>query len=590
MSSTGRARLPQRRDSAAPIRCPAGRPPAGAPWRRHVLLWSLAGVLAPGAARAQEFVAIPPDAAPAYHIDFARLYFASPERELADREVLEARYATFDAVIAHFTDSAAAMLDALRLYDSLLIQFYRHDDYLWLHYTTDTRDRESADASSALEAGMARAHELVRDALRTARPDVVDGFTRQRAELEAYRYLFDTARREAAHALDPQREALIADLGPITTGWQDALYQTLLSGTEFGTLETPEGTLDVGADYARIRSSPDPGVRAEGFRRLLEGYGSRRDLYAFALIRTVKAGDAIAKLHRFPDRPSEVYFASYLSEQEVTRLVGRIVEESTAYRDYERVLADRTAAATGDEAHGWDGYAPVPGVPAPRFTIGTASERIAEALAPLGTEYGEALATLLDPANGRMDIVPGAHRRGGGFSTGFIGSPSALYTSGFEGSYRDVSRLAHESTHAVERALMSEAGVLPAYADGPHPLSESFAGFAELLLASHLYAEAGDPGLEEYYLRQFLDIKGIRELYSAASEVALEQAIYAGVSSGEVTGADDLDRLTLEVESRYSMWPEREPIRRGMWMTKPLFFEDPLYTVNYVYASLLAIA
>ena len=61
----------------------------------------------------------------------------------------------------------------------------------------------------------------------------------------------------------------------------------------------------------------------------------------------------------------------------------------------------------------------------------------------------------IDPANGRMDIVPAEHRRRGGFSQEFIGTDSVFYSAGFAGSYNDLRILAHESTHAVHRQLMN---------------------------------------------------------------------------------------------------------------------------------------
>ena len=94
-----------------------------------------------------------------------------------------------------------------------------------------------------------------------------------------------------------------------------------------------------------------------------------------------------------------------------------------------------------------------PGLQRPRYTIDQASQIIRDALAPLGQEFGRELAALLDPSNGRMDIVPGEHRKRGGFSKGFIGTDSVFYSAGFAGSYRDVDVLAHEATHAVHRQI-----------------------------------------------------------------------------------------------------------------------------------------
>jgi len=197
-------------------------------------------------------------------------------------------------------------------------------------------------------------------------------------------------------------------------------------------------------------------------------------------------------------------------------------------------------------------------------------------------------AALLDPANGRMDIVPGAYRKSGGFSRGFIGLDSVFYSAGFAGSYNDVRVLTHESTHAVHRQLMNRNRILPAYASGPNYLFESFAIFNELLLPDYLFRHETDPLRQQYFAEQFLESKGMI-MFVVAPEALLEQAIYEGLAQGSVKGADDLDALTKRIYSRFSIWPEKHDELKYQWMNIPLMYEDPFYDINYIYGGLLAL-
>jgi len=94
--------------------------------------------------------------------------------------------------------------------------------------------------------------------------------------------------------------------------------------------------------------------------------------------------------------------------------------------------------------------------------------------------------------------------------------------------------------------------------------------------------------LERYYRERFLATKGLDFLYGA-NDAALELAIYDGVRSGSLRGADDLEALTLGIDSRFSLWSGKEPRLGGRWATASLLYEDPVYYQNYVYASLLAL-
>ena len=78
-------------------------------------------------------------------------------------------------------------------------------------------------------------------------------------------------------------------------------------------------------------------------------------------------------------------------------------------------------------------------------------------------------------------------------------------------------------------------------------------------------------------------------LYFTAQDAALEQSIYEGVQSGEVKTADDLDILTQQTIKSFDIWATRHDQLKMRWITSRLFYEDPLYYINYVYGSLLAL-
>ena len=79
------------------------------------------------------------------------------------------------------------------------------------------------------------------------------------------------------------------------------------------------------------------------------------------------------------------------------------------------------------------------------------------------------------------------------------------------------------------------------------------------------------------------------KLFSVAQEATVELAIYEGVKQGKIEAADDLDALTKHIGERYSIWSAKHDELKMQWITSTLFYEDPLYDINYVYGSLLAL-
>jgi oligoendopeptidase F len=163
-----------------------------------------------------------------------------------------------------------------------------------------------------------------------------------------------------------------------------------------------------------------------------------------------------------------------------------------------------------------------------------------------------------------------------------------LFFGRYDGTFKDLSVIAHEGGHATHRSLMASAGVKPLYADGPNFLFESFAAFNELVLADYMAERSADPRLQRYYREQWMNIKGL-DAFDGAKNALLEQQIYDGVSGGRIRGADDLDKLTGKIDGQFSIFPATTPELRNRWAAVSLMYEDPLYDVNYVYGGLLAL-
>jgi oligoendopeptidase F len=532
----------------------------------------LNGTLNPRVSGQSEFVAIPPQRVGAYRFDFARNFFTSPAAEKAERANWYLVLNELEGLRGRVAANANNLQHALDLNDRVQMLFYRHYAYLYLRNAVDTTDQTSLSESAALASEVEQRTAFLRQELMGISDRALATFMARKPALNKYRFAIDTVRRYRPYTLSLKEEELLSATTP-NNGWPYELYEELRA-------RTPSVPLS---------GATDAKGRADVFKQRYENQAQQRDLYAFALMKLASQRTRLTTLRHFDDAASEIYFNSYLTRTEVDDLVERIAQNSNLYKRYERIRADHIHRFTGlSDVNVWDLTLHTPGTPAPRFTIEQATEIIRHTLAPLGPDYGRELSALLDPANGRMDIVPGPYRKRGGFSKGFVGTDSVFFSAGFTGSYNDVRVLTHESTHAVHRQLMTSNQVLAAYAEGPHYLFEAFAIFNEFLLPDYLFDHEKDPLLKQFYLEQFLDGKGTI-MFVVAPEVAIEHAVYEGVKRGTIKSADDLDRLTKQTYSRYSIWPAKHDELRAEWVNIGLMYEDPFYDANYIYGALLAL-
>jgi oligoendopeptidase F len=476
----------------------------------------------------------------------------------------------------------------LQLYDEALVAYLKLDTYWYLRSAINTNDEISEQELSKLESEFAQKTAFVQTELVEVDKAKLQQFIQQQPKLEKYKFAIEAFSRYQPHTLSLKEEEILGSVDSSVTGWQFDLYRQILSSTKFADIQSGSKTLNARAQRADISNDPNREVRKQGFLKLYEGYASQRNLFAYALIQTVNARNTVARLHKFEDAADQIYFNSFWSKPEVHNLLERVATAAELYKRYQKLRANYISEKKSipDVAY-WDlSGASLENVP--RFTITQATDVIEHALTPVGTEYSKELNSLLDPSNGRMDIVKGEDRKSGGFSKGFPGVPTVFFAGGFEGYYNDVRVLTHESTHAIHRQLMKNNQVLPVYAEGPHFLFESFAIFNELLLPEYLYKEEKDPDRRKYFLEQFFEGKGMA-LFFVGQDAMLEQAIYDGVTKGEIKNADDLDQLTRKISERFSIWNEKYPQLNMRWITASLLYEDPFYEINYVYGSLLAL-
>jgi len=520
-------------------------------------------------------------------VDLSRYYFKTPQEEVAARAELNAALDRMIGLKGQL-DSAPQLLALLQQNDIVQKLFAKHDDYLYLRCSLNRKD-SACDEKSKFESDFNSKTAFFIPDILSLPEDRLSAWLVAEPELKQYRFAISEIRRDAPHLLPEAQQALLDEFQPEIADWESDLYQQIVAGIKFGTIETATGPLDVIRQRNLIATSTDPRLREEGFKRRYAGYASQRDLLAFALIHTVKTQTALAKAHGYADAPARKYESLYLRPKETSDLLTFMARRGEIAKRYEEIRLREVAQDYQRPAQVWDLSAPALGFTPPITSLHEARGIFHQVFAGLGSEYQTAFDALLDPASGRADILPGgaANRYGGGFSVG-LGGSTALFYGRYDGTFKDLSVIAHEGGHAIHRQLMNASHVLPSYQGGPHFLFESFAEFNELLLADFMAEHASAPPTRRYYRERWMSIKGLDAFYGA-QDALLEQAIYDAVAAGTVRNADDLDGLTLKTDSQFSVFPPSVPELRTRWALVSLMYEDPLYNVNYVYGGLLAL-
>lgn len=526
-----------------------------------------------------------PSPSQSYSIDQSR-YFATHEIEQTELTQRIAEAAAFSAVAP---TNPAAIYDYLQRADLLYAQLQRHGIYLNLRASRDLDDQADLDAGGRANAARQQVRTSVSLVLHGLGADAFEKASDAYPALKRYAYLLAQAERDYSHQLPEEQRRILNELASPAASNLWTLYEKTLRSTPFAKIHATSGELDAQNDADVLALEPDRSVRQAAWQARWDGYTSRSEIYATILLGIVRLNDRLARLQKFEDAPSKVYFARDLDRERVEEALSSVESHADLYRNYQRLRAAHISAVSGiTDVHAWDLSLPAQGFTIPRMTLDQSRAEALLALRPLGADYVEHFRQLLDPANGRLDIAAErGNRTNGGFSMGVTGVQSGLFIESYGQGFIDDTRvILHEGGHAIHRQFMTEGGIPTFYTRGPNWMSEAFASLNELLLYDHLFQASADPRIKAYYLQGLIDDITF-QVFGSAEEGALEQSIHDGVVAGRIRTAADLDALTSSIWNKYEKYPF-EPQFAHMWMTKSTMFQDPLYLVNYLYAGLLA--
>jgi oligoendopeptidase F len=491
------------------------------------------------------------------------LYFRSDADESSSRPALHAKVSTETQALA--SAPLQSLPKELDRCESIIAALQTHDAFLKIRTLEDTQDQQAKKARDEVDTDESVLEAAMADRLRRLSPS-------QMSSLGRYEFLAETAQRDVAHALSADTER----------------YRGAVVSPSLNSFADAYDSIDAHLARPKEAAAADVTTRWKALTAWNEAYDKAAPEEATLLGAIVELENRDAIAQGYKNAADRKYQVRGLSDALVTQTLAAVQAEAPVYRHYQEVLAQHAARVLGISPV-LSSEVDLASTKAPVIPLPEAKRLILSALQPLGTDYTNRFASLLDPANGRLDLTGGAHRARTGTSIDAYDAPTALYFSGYDGSLRQVSTIAHEGGHAIHRELMN-AGGAPIYErSGPNYFSEGFAILNELLLLDHATEVAKTPAEKKYALERLL-AKLSLELFVSAEETAFERSLYTEAVGGPLLDRAKIDSLYQASIAPYEYWPVSDIGQSHGWMRKGLVFEDPLYLVNYLYASVIGVA
>lgn len=413
---------------------------------------------------------------------------------------------------------------------------------------------------------------------------VLEGYFKEKSELELYRKEIAEINRTKEHHLSAEMEKLIAMTGEMAQT-PDQVY-SIINNADFVfpeiTDENGEKMRLTNGNFVPTEESADRRVRKDAFEAYYSIYEQFANTLAGLYNGQVKQQIFLAKARNYPSTLDAAVDANNVPSKVYYNLLDTVNKNLDKMHRY---VSIRKKCLGVDELHMYDIYTPMIADAAKKIPFEEAKETVLKALAPLGEEY---VAKVKEGFENRwIDVYENEGKRSGAYSAGAYGAhPYVLLNH--NDTLDNMFTLAHEMGHAMHSYYSNENQPY-IYSQYKIFVAEVASTCNEVLLMEYLLANTTDKKERAYLLNHYLDsFKGT--VYRQTMFAEYEMRSNKMVEDGESLTAENLCKLYHELNEKY-YGPDMvsDPQIAYEWARIPHFYYN-FYVYQYATGFSAAVA
>jgi len=395
--------------------------------------------------------------------------------------------------------------------------------------------------------------------------------------LEAHRYFLEESARQSRYLMSEAEEMLAAELSLSgSTAWSK--LQGML---------TSQASTEIEVD-GEIKRLPSPALinlrsHSDGETRK-RGYEAEDKLWTTLKVPLAAALNGIKGevnvLNRRRGREDAVHSAidaAHIDRQSLDAMLGAMHDSFPMFRRYFKAKAKYLGK---EKLPWWDLFAPVGEIKSD-YNYEEAKGIILSNFGGFAPELEAFAANAF--AHHWIDAEQRDGKRGGAFCMDVPGVGESRILSNFDGSFDQVSTLAHELGHGFHNDCAVKAGKTEIQKFTPMTLAETASIMCETIVTSALLKEVTNPQQELAILESQLnnDSQVIVDIYS---RYLFEKEVFERREKTELN-ADELCEIMEEAQkATYGDGLDERYLQKWMWTWKPHYYSSGLSFYNFPYA------
>lgn len=497
------------------------------------------------------------------------------EKFLADYAAVDGKIAEYQAFAESLgsegereTVKKALLMD--EAFDELVSDLF---SFCSLRQSVDTSDTESVSYMGRLMQKMGdvtKATTLVEKYI--AKIEDMDAVIGDDELLLAYSDRLHKIQKDAKHMLSEDVEEALARMDVSgASAWSDLQsYLTSSVEVEYNGEKTTLSAIRNKAYEA------DAVTRKEAYEAEIKAYDKIKDAIAYSL-NSIKLQDiTVSKMRGYASPLDKVLYRSRMERATLDALLDAMKEYMPNFQSYLRAKAEALGHKNG--LPWYDLFAPM-GNNNKKYTV----EESKEYLMGIFKEFNPHMAEIIDRAYEEewIDFFPRNGKVGGAFCASLDSKKQFRVLTNFDGSFSDISTLAHELGHGYHDFMIFDNR--PLNTSYSMPVAETASTFNENVVMNHAIANASSDDEKLSLLEgQLSDVTQI--ICDIYSRFLFESRVVENRGENFMF-ADELCKIMLEAQKEaYGDGLDHEVLHPYMWACKSHYYSAGLGFYNFPYA------
>ena len=394
---------------------------------------------------------------------------------------------------------------------------------------------------------------------------------------KAHKFMLNESVEQSKYLMSEAEEVLAAEL-------------TLSGGNAFGKLQgtiTSQLSVDLELDgkiqklpmpaLINLRSHPDEPTRRRGYEAENIAWEEVKETLA-ACMNGVK-GEALT-LNKKRGREDAIHASIDNSRMDRATLNAMLGAMKDSFPMFQKYFRHKAKLIGKEKLAWWDISAPM-GRTDKVYSFEEARDFIVSNFNQFSPELGAFAQRAFN--NNWIDAEQRDGKRGGAFCMGVSGVKESRILSNFDGSFDQVSTLAHELGHAFHNECAYQAVKTELQQSTPMTLAETASIMCETIVTEAVLAQVTDPQEELAVLEaQMNNATGI--IVDIYSRYLFETEVFERREKSELSADDLNDIMERAQKATYGEGLDERFLQKFMWTWKPHYYDPGLSFYNYPYA------